>query len=125
MATAKRGVLTAAPEWWVHLRWRARDFWKSERRATKAEAYAEAQRWRVVWSQSSGDGQKRVDIVESPDGMLGYAEFQRVSVEDDGIVGPYEYFDETQGSGRYVQLADALRDARAEIAWLGNAEPED
>ena len=38
MATKKRGVLTAAGEWWKHLRWTKRQFWKAERRAAKADA---------------------------------------------------------------------------------------
>lgn len=38
MATVKKGTLTAAKQWWVHLRkeWR-RDFWHRERRAAKAQ----------------------------------------------------------------------------------------
>ena len=38
MATVKRGVLTSAGEWWKHLRWKKREFWKAERQAEKDEA---------------------------------------------------------------------------------------
>jgi hypothetical protein len=41
MASVKKGVLTASPEWWKHLRWRARAFWKSERQAAKTMAQRE------------------------------------------------------------------------------------
>jgi hypothetical protein len=40
MATKKRGILTAAPQWWNHLRWCKRQFWKRERRNARAEAQA-------------------------------------------------------------------------------------
>jgi len=33
MAHVKKGHLTASPEWWKHLRWMKRSFWKRERRA--------------------------------------------------------------------------------------------
>src|ERR1700733_13137305 len=42
MATVKKGVLTASSEWWKHLRWRKRVFWKGERRAAKRFAQREA-----------------------------------------------------------------------------------
>ena len=35
MATVKKGLLTASPEWWKHLRETKRLFWKGERRAVK------------------------------------------------------------------------------------------
>lgn len=38
MATVKKGTLTRAGEWWKHLRWTKRVFWKSERKAGKADA---------------------------------------------------------------------------------------
>lgn len=38
MATAKNGILTSASEWWKHLRWAKRTFWKSERKAAKVMA---------------------------------------------------------------------------------------
>jgi hypothetical protein len=38
MATVKKGMLTPSPEWWKHLRWRSRAFWKSERKAAKETA---------------------------------------------------------------------------------------
>jgi hypothetical protein len=37
MATVKKGTLTQPPEWWKHLRWAKRRFWKRERQAAKAE----------------------------------------------------------------------------------------
>jgi hypothetical protein len=40
MATMKQGILTAPPEWWKHLRWCKRRFWKRERRNARAEAQA-------------------------------------------------------------------------------------
>ena len=38
MATAKKGQLVAATEWWKHLRWTKRAFWKRQRQAEKVEA---------------------------------------------------------------------------------------
>jgi hypothetical protein len=38
MATVKKGTLTAAGEWWKHLRWTKRVFWKGERKAGQKEA---------------------------------------------------------------------------------------
>lgn len=42
MATVKKGMLTSAREWWKHLRWTKREFWKGERKAGKADAQREA-----------------------------------------------------------------------------------
>lgn len=41
MATVKKGILTSSPEWWKHLRWTKRQFWKGERQAAKRDAIAE------------------------------------------------------------------------------------
>ena len=38
MATVKQGTLTRSREWWKHLRWTKRDFWKRERRAAKLDS---------------------------------------------------------------------------------------
>jgi len=38
MANVKKGQLTTAHEWWKHLRWTKRPFWKSERQAGKKES---------------------------------------------------------------------------------------
>ncbi len=38
MATVKKGVLVHAGEWWKHLRWTKRSFWKRERRVAEDEA---------------------------------------------------------------------------------------
>lgn len=39
MATVKKGILTRAGEWWVHLRpYGKRDFWGRERRAAARDA---------------------------------------------------------------------------------------
>lgn len=35
MANVKQGNLTRPPEWWKHLRWVKRIFWKRERQAHK------------------------------------------------------------------------------------------
>jgi hypothetical protein len=37
MATKKKGILTSSPEWWKHLRWIKRPFWKGERQAVKED----------------------------------------------------------------------------------------
>ncbi len=37
MATVKKGQLTRAGEWWKHLRWTKRPFWKGERKAVKQD----------------------------------------------------------------------------------------
>jgi len=42
MATVKKGMLTAAGEWWKHLRSAKRAFWKRERRAARKVARREA-----------------------------------------------------------------------------------
>jgi hypothetical protein len=42
MATVKKGVLTPANEWWKHLRWMKRFFWKGERRVAKQGARRQA-----------------------------------------------------------------------------------
>jgi hypothetical protein len=41
MATAKKGQLAASPEWWKHLRWTKRAFWKRQRQADKREGQAQ------------------------------------------------------------------------------------
>lgn len=38
MATVKKGILIPSPEWWVHLRWSKRIFWKRERKAARRAA---------------------------------------------------------------------------------------
>ncbi len=42
MASVKKGYLTAAREWWKHLRWTKRVFWKAERKAAKKDARRDA-----------------------------------------------------------------------------------
>lgn len=42
MANVKKGLLTAPPEWWKHLRWMKRPFWKGERKAGRNAARREA-----------------------------------------------------------------------------------
>jgi hypothetical protein len=42
MATAKKGILTHAREWWKHLRRTKRTFWKGERQAARREAEKQA-----------------------------------------------------------------------------------
>ena len=37
MATVKKGMLTSAGEWWKHLRWMKRPFWKGERKAAERD----------------------------------------------------------------------------------------
>lgn len=44
MATMKKGQLASATEWWKHLRWTKRVFWKRERQAGKRLARDESQR---------------------------------------------------------------------------------
>lgn len=41
MATIKKGVLVRSGEWWQHLRWTKRGFWKKHRKAEKALARKE------------------------------------------------------------------------------------
>lgn len=43
MATVKKGNLTASGEWWKHLRWTKRMFWKAERRAARKDAGQQAE----------------------------------------------------------------------------------
>jgi len=42
MASVRKGLLTAPHEWWKHLRWTKRVFWKAERKAAKNMAQREA-----------------------------------------------------------------------------------
>ena len=42
MATVKKGMLTATGEWWKHLRWTKRVFWKAERQAARKLTRQEA-----------------------------------------------------------------------------------
>ena len=44
MATIKKGLLTPSQEWWKHLRWTKRRFWKGERRAAKVTANLDARK---------------------------------------------------------------------------------
>jgi hypothetical protein len=37
MANVKKGQLANPPEWWKHLRWVKRVFWKRERKAARRE----------------------------------------------------------------------------------------
>lgn len=37
MGNVKKGNLTRPPEWWKHLKFRKKDFWKRERVAEKKE----------------------------------------------------------------------------------------
>jgi hypothetical protein len=54
MANVKKGQLTASPEWWKHLRWTKRIFWKSERQAGKKEAERQSASDEVVGATSLG-----------------------------------------------------------------------
>jgi hypothetical protein len=38
MAHARKDQLTRSPEWWRHLRWAKRVFWKAERKAARRDA---------------------------------------------------------------------------------------
>lgn len=38
MATKKKGILSRAPQWWKHLRWAKRQFWKKERKAARQDS---------------------------------------------------------------------------------------
>ena len=42
VATIKKGMLTPSKEWWKHLRWTKRQFWKGEWRAAKLSANIDA-----------------------------------------------------------------------------------
>jgi hypothetical protein len=44
MATVKNGILSKSPEWWKHLRWAKRKFWKKERANGKKLAAQEVER---------------------------------------------------------------------------------
>ncbi len=37
MANVKQGNLSRPPEWWKHLKWAKKVFWKTERQAHKKE----------------------------------------------------------------------------------------
>ena len=118
MATVKKGMLTPSPEWWKHLRWRGRAFWKAERRAADSEAQAEVAPELVVWRRDAGDSRAWVEIIQRDDGLFYFLEERRFHVDDDGMVGAYEYSAPTSKSGLYRNLNDALKDAMEEIDWL-------
>lgn len=37
MATVKKGILSPSPEWWKHLKWVKRKFWRKERAAVRRD----------------------------------------------------------------------------------------
>jgi hypothetical protein len=37
MANVKKGQTVPSPEWWKHLKWAKRTFWKKQRKADKTE----------------------------------------------------------------------------------------
>ena len=41
LATIKKGILVSAGEWWKHLRWTKRSFWKRHRKAERRETRKE------------------------------------------------------------------------------------
>jgi hypothetical protein len=53
MATVKKGMLTAAGEWWKHFRSTKRKFWKRERRAARKAARKDVAEpgcgWNPTW----------------------------------------------------------------------------
>jgi len=74
MATVKQGHLTAAGEWWKHLRGTKRSFWKGERRAVKAYCGDEL----VAMDSESEESKRRVGKRSKPFGVLvtyGYSMF--------------------------------------------------
>ncbi len=44
MANVKKGITVSPPEWWKHLRWVKRKFWKKQRGADKRELKLEKER---------------------------------------------------------------------------------
>ena len=40
MASVKKGHLTVSGEWWKHLKWFKRIYWKAERRASRRDGIA-------------------------------------------------------------------------------------
>lgn len=44
MAHVKNGHLVASPQWWKHLRWTKRTFWKKHRKEERREA-SDLGRW--------------------------------------------------------------------------------
>jgi hypothetical protein len=56
MATVKKGILTAAGEWWKHLRpWGKRDFWGRERAAARHELMLMSADWEAERRECSYD----------------------------------------------------------------------
>jgi hypothetical protein len=54
VATIKKGLLTHSKEWWKHLRWTKRQFWKGERHAAKLRAIVDLQAMQNARKQTSG-----------------------------------------------------------------------
>jgi heme A synthase len=52
MATKKQGILTTSGEWWQHLRWTKRLFWKRARKAARKDAASRRDNYdppRMAW----------------------------------------------------------------------------
>lgn len=43
---ARKGRYTKSPEWWKHLKWAKRTFWKAERKAAKQDDDNDSN-WRI------------------------------------------------------------------------------
>ena len=55
MASVKKGMLTSPREWWKHLRWTKRSFWKSERQAARRESHNDAAGLKDLFNQLEWD----------------------------------------------------------------------
>ena len=124
MATVKKGMLTPAPEWWKHLRWRSRAFWKNERKSAKATLQDLGTPAEIVWCERRVDGDAWVDFSQRSDGLFFFTEWRFERVQDDPVLGSYTYSEPMADSGLYASLEDAKRDAVAEIAWLTRLKPD-
>ena len=63
MANVKKGQLSPAPQWWKHLRWTKRAFWKAERQAVKEE---------VARQKADDDGPRTIQASASAEVRGGY-----------------------------------------------------
>ena len=71
--------------------------------------------WVVVGSIETPEGDRCVDLFRRPDATFGFEEFRR-DVEDRGRWTPTAYFSVRSFTSR----AEALRAARAAVAWLAD-----
>src|SRR5436190_11205376 len=79
MANVRKGLLTAPHEWWRHLRWAKRTFWKAERKAAKGATRKEIRSGkrqpatlfpRFSRGEGWGEGDRSASAVATENGLV-------------------------------------------------------